>query len=46
MFGSETKSKPTFMFGSETWTIGKEDSVERLESQQINFMRHLWVPQG
>jgi hypothetical protein len=35
-----------FKLGSETWTLGKENDVERLESQQIKFMRHLWVPQG
>jgi hypothetical protein len=33
------------VFRSETWTVGKEDEVERLESQEIKFLRHLWVPQ-
>jgi hypothetical protein len=35
-----------FKFGYETWTLGKENDVERLESQKNEFMRHLWVPQG
>ena len=42
----ETKLKPMFKFGSETWTLGRENDVERLESQQIKLIRHLWVPQG
>ena len=33
------------LFGSETWTVGKEDDVGRLESQEIKFLRHLWVSQ-
>jgi len=42
----EMKSKPVFKLGSEIWTVEKENNVETLESQQIKFMRHLWVPQG